>query len=38
MCIALGTSSVGFGLTSLLLGGAVVYGAALIVGLHDDDF
>ncbi|MER8880713.1 hypothetical protein [Mesorhizobium sp. M0684] len=36
MCIALDTWSVGLGLTPTLLGGAVG-GAALVVGLHDDE-
>ncbi|WP_419696313.1 hypothetical protein ACN2CC_11120 [Mesorhizobium muleiense] len=38
MCVALDTSSVGFGLAPIPLGEAVVDGAALIVGLRDDDF
>ncbi|MER9255047.1 hypothetical protein NKI59_25210 [Mesorhizobium sp. M0598] len=45
MCIALDTSGaavaigrVGLSLAPFLLGGAVIGGAALIIGLHYDDF
>ncbi|MER9596993.1 hypothetical protein [Mesorhizobium sp. M0244] len=33
MCVALDTSGMGLGLAPILLGG----GAALVIGLHDDD-